>query len=1276
MAPPLTIDAPALLTRPAPRVLLEWYLEGSHPYRLPANLAAGPVLLASDVLVGPTGHRPRVAYEGIIAATLGTARDGVTPAATFAHWRLSDAASGGTTTTAADVMGVHNGTYENGPTHGVAGATASIDADTAVTFNGSTQLVTVASATALDIPPGGSLVAWLWAKRGALPAASLTDMLLARVTGSLLGWGVEELDDGTVRATVIDGAVSVTATTTTALATGTWRFVVVVYDAHVSGGERLRLYIDGAREGDVDASALNQTLTLGAGAPLALAAYREGAAAPAYHYDGSLDEVGLAIYGAGVAPPDDAAVVTAWQGVTVARAVHEPRLLAAPALDWTTADTFGGVRPLAGLTCELDNSDGGAAVIFADDARGTLVRVHLVEAAAAEVTADVLVGEVADVTLTGRTARLTLTPAAVAALAEPVPRSRVTVAAFPNAPAATDAPAGGLGSVVPLGGGIGRRVPGVQVNRRTPAEPLPHYDYLLGTGRLHIDRVYAGPTQYVRASGDYEVLPRIYRDALGRYCTAIRFRRPQLLSAGAAAPVTADVRRLVPDVGPAVIGDWLWDGSYADTVGGLATTSDSINHIFGAGPDGVNLGAVQSPAATDARLEVAWSEPVRDLVVEFWLNPETGGAVMQGPQSNSARGWNVYYDATNDRIVVETFLEDYLTSGLPTTIASGNGTVPPDTWTRVVVAWASSGLLRIALFINNALAAFSLSTSPLLYNATPSTMWFGNVSWGSEASFGGWLGPVRLTRGTVSAAYLTDGYYRMRRSPVRLLRDIFRDAGAELDDTSWDATEVALDAIGDGALRADGWLTTEGATAADVLEAVAPVRDLVLDRTTDGRLTLDLAAAPATAAAAFSTEPPLANILALVERTRTSTADAVAVLPLAYRLERDEVGAVRGYGVTVDAEVGAVGQRAATLELPFVADHETADRIRDFQGKRLAARAERLTVDVGHEGRHVRPGDVVVLTAPAWALTAAEYEVLAVSRAGAAVRLVCAPYAATAYTYDAAATLPADAPDDPDDGLSIGNAAEITALQIEPTTGRQIRVDVLLADADPVVPVAMTATVAVSKFGGAGSIAASLADTSDTTGVELDAGQPGGLVVARCSAGSGTVAGTLAGVTVRVRARWKSGSSGGRVRVGWYANGRGAFGATLHDVTASWAEYEQTFATVNGEAWTAADIAALEARCVLDAEGAANVVQLARLEALLLYEQPLPATLGAVTLYRIGASDPVPPTTTTPTMVLPYLRGIIDTVPGAGSYRYVARVYDTLSRLVGTLGPSATVTVS
>lgn len=89
-----------------------------------------------------------------------------------------------------------------------------------------------------------------------------------------------------------------------------------------------------------------------------------------------------------------------------------------------------------------------------------------------------------------------------------------------------------------------------------------------------------------------------------------------------------------------------------------------------------------------------------------------------------------------------------------------------------------------------------------------------------------------------------------------------------------------------------------------------------------------------------------------------------------------------------------------TYTLPFIYDHETADRWLDYKRKRIAAASKTLAIDVGQEGGQVHRGERVTIHIPTLGLQDSNWEVTScnITPAGAN-SLSLVPYSAAPYTY-------------------------------------------------------------------------------------------------------------------------------------------------------------------------------------------------------------------------------------------------------------------------------------
>jgi len=208
----------------------------------------------------------------IIAQTPGV-EGGVSYSATIladtpvAYWRLGE--SSGTIADNAEGTAALDGTYANSPTLGVAGALVG-DANTAVTFDGTTQVVSVPDDAALDLGDTFSLEAWI--KQG-----EFDRVIMSKGTDSFSLY----VDAGVLTAAVAPWSAFVSAPSVL-INDSVWHHIVVTKD-----GSARAIYVDGIARTQL----LTDDTVLSNALPLYI-----GGDGGATCFKGSLDEVAIYDY--------------------------------------------------------------------------------------------------------------------------------------------------------------------------------------------------------------------------------------------------------------------------------------------------------------------------------------------------------------------------------------------------------------------------------------------------------------------------------------------------------------------------------------------------------------------------------------------------------------------------------------------------------------------------------------------------------------------------------------------------------------------------------------------------------------------------------------------------------------------------------------------------------------------------------------------------------------------------------------------------------------------
>jgi methyl-accepting chemotaxis protein len=190
-----------------------------------------------------------------------------------AYWRLGEL----TGSTADDDIGSNDGTYVASPTLGTTGALSG-DTNTAVTFNGSTQWVTINDNNALDVGDRFSIEGWAYR-----PAASLGQVGVVATKG-FGSFSIEWADDEKIY--FQKSGDSEIAQSLGTLSVDTWHHIVCT-----KNGSDYHVYVDG-----VDVTNPIGNLTFTNNAEEFIIGRRRLAASPGFPFPGRLDEIALYDY--------------------------------------------------------------------------------------------------------------------------------------------------------------------------------------------------------------------------------------------------------------------------------------------------------------------------------------------------------------------------------------------------------------------------------------------------------------------------------------------------------------------------------------------------------------------------------------------------------------------------------------------------------------------------------------------------------------------------------------------------------------------------------------------------------------------------------------------------------------------------------------------------------------------------------------------------------------------------------------------------------------------
>ena len=246
-------------------------------------------------------------------------------------------------------------------------------------------------------------------------------------------------------------------------------------------------------------------------------------------------------------------------------------------------------------------------------------------------------------------------------------------------------------------------------------------------------------------------------------------------------------------------------------------------------------------------------------------------------------------------------------------------------------------------------------------------------------------------------------------NPVRAVQSLLSNSiwglGIDVDTTSFD-TAAALTEI--DAMLCEGAITDTTA-AIDIFRELLGFRDMVLSKADNIEITVDTTK---TSSFDFGLGDDYGwnNILtASPEIVHIHPNEKTRNLKVRYRKNNKE-NDVYLHELERSSSTNGIDR---VVNLPFVYDHETADRLLDYKRKRYATAVKRLTIDVGQEGGDVSRGDLATLHIPSLGLSSSAWEV---TGAGVVIagqnNLNLVPYSALPYTYvdivSEGGTLPVD----------------------------------------------------------------------------------------------------------------------------------------------------------------------------------------------------------------------------------------------------------------------------
>lgn len=400
-----------------------------------------------------------------------------------------------------------------------------------------------------------------------------------------------------------------------------------------------------------------------------------------------------------------------------------------------------------------------------------------------------------------------------------------------------------------------------------------------------------------------------------------------------------------------------------------------------------------------------------------------------------AIGEGVGLDGHNFQEVFTAYREDQALDDIEGDVAAATSTTltletadrRPDSWYRYwwveITAGTGAGQIRHITAYDSANNRITVNSS---WSVTPNSgsdyrlrEWrFFN---GSQASPYVGVAFIRFKKrmgvqGRVDAIYADVNGFPDETNPVRAIESILSNdvwgLGLDVDSTSFD-TAAALPAIDE--MLCEG-VIGDTTTIQDILEGSGDVqgllsfRDMVLSKGDSIEIAVDQSKVSAHIFG-LGDETGWNNILTQSpEIVHLHPSEKVKNLKVRYRKNNKENDSYQ-HELSRQASPNGVDR---TLILPFVYDHETADRWLDYRRKRIAAASKQLAIEVGQEGGSVHRGERVTIHIPTLGLEDSNWEITSCSVTPAGANsLSLVPYSASPYTYvpvtDEGGSLPVDA---------------------------------------------------------------------------------------------------------------------------------------------------------------------------------------------------------------------------------------------------------------------------
>ena len=230
----------------------------------------------------------------------------------------------------------------------------------------------------------------------------------------------------------------------------------------------------------------------------------------------------------------------------------------------------------------------------------------------------------------------------------------------------------------------------------------------------------------------------------------------------------------------------------------------------------------------------------------------------------------------------------------------------------------------------------------------------------------------------------------------RVLIDTLVGVNSRVDSLGFDLAITKLDDLG---LKADFNQVTPRKVS-DILNDLCYFRGMLIRKDTNGYWKITVDDFNDTIKGKFGSGDGFYNNIIKIGRYQTVSGDeSVAKLKLEYNNYPNNQGELL-FNSFVEKLVNSYGTEERILQNPYIIDHVTADRVLDYNAKKLKYGDEVLNITVGNEGTRLDIGYLVEVTIPRLGISSKTFQIAEMKNTGLETDLKLVGFSPQIFTYD------------------------------------------------------------------------------------------------------------------------------------------------------------------------------------------------------------------------------------------------------------------------------------